>query len=498
MRAIIGFKLALLAFGLLFFQPLFSDSMEDLDKYIEKARTQNKVPGVAVVVVKEDKIVFVKGYGVCHIDKPEKVNADTIFQLASVSKTFASAGLGVQVDQKKLSWDDEVIKHLPQFALKDAYPSRYASARDLLAHRTGLPAFRGDLLSKVGYTPQEVLYRVRFIEPQSSFREKALYSNVGYFISGQLLEKLANNPWEKVIQSTLLDPLKMTRSGFAANLDKTNVATSHAIIEGSTQVIPYDKSVMFVAAGGVTSTAHDMGNWMIMHLNGGAFEGKQVLTSETVKEMHAPSMVAEVTFTELPPINEWASFSFGLGWDSYNYKGRYIVEKAGALDGIRSVVTMIPELKAGITILANLNLTVLPELIRAKYLEMQLGKSDEDMEKEINEKGKKIAGMLALPEKPKDALPFSRQLDQCAGTYSNDLYGDFVVEKAGDKLVLKVGPGPLEASLTHWSNDTFLLGWPSINMGHEDVTFTFGEDGKAKELQTETFGNFKRKEKAAK
>lgn len=471
---------------------LSTKPIEELDQFIENARIQRKVPGVAVAIVKDDQVIFAKGYGVCRYDQTEKVDVDTIFQLASVSKTFASAGLGIQVDQKKLEWDDEIIKHLPQFTLKDLYATRYATSRDLLAHRTGLPAFKGDLLSKLGFSSDEILYRIRSIEPASSFRNKAFYSNIGFFTAGKLLEHLSGRSWEETIQKTLLDPLKMTRSGFSENLENSNVAFSHADVNGMIQVIPRDKSILFVAAGGVTSTAKDMGNWMIMHLNEGFFDGKQLLKPETIKDMHMPSMVAEVSFTELPPINDGSSFSFGLGWDNYQYQGKFIVEKGGALDGVRTIVTLIPELKMGITVMANLNLTTLPELVRAKFLDSFLGKNDKDYVKDFIKYEQEIAAIVQLPQKPKDAQPFIYPLSQCTGSFTNDLYGTLDVSHMNNELTITIGPAKLTGKLLPWSNNTFLLKWPTINMGHEFVTFVFGPDGKAQELQTETLGAFKR------
>lgn len=493
MLAIRYFKTALLL-AVAFSGTLFSESIEEFDRFIEEMRVQRKVPGVAVVIVQDDKIVFAKGYGLCRADKPAKVDENTIFQLASVSKTFTAASVGILIDQQRIKWDEEIIDYLPEFGMMDPYPTRYATSQDLLAHRTGLPAFGGDLLGKLGYSREDIISRVKFIEPATSFRNKAFYSNVGFFLAGELVAKLMNTTWENAVQSSFLNPLKMTRSGFAANLDNSNTASSHVLINGKVEVIPYDKSEVFAAAGGVTSTAVDMGTWMRLHLNKGSFEGKQILTPEAVKAMHAPSMVCEVGFTDMPPINEKSSLSYGLGWNNYNYKGHVIVEKGGALDGVRTVVTLIPESKIGITVLANLNLTVLPEIIRAKFLEMHLGKADQDIAKEFEKHEQFLAGILQPPAKPANALPLTHGLDQCVGSFISDLYGEFVISLDKDQLVLEGGPGHLQGKLTHWSDDTFILKWPAVNSGPEQLTFTFGPEGKAIEMQTESLGLFKRDE----
>lgn len=491
-------KLNIFLFHVFFFCYVFplnsQTSFDNFDQFIEKARLRYHVPGLSVAVVKDNKVVFIKGYGKTKVDSSENVDENTIFQLASVSKTFASAGLGVLVDQKKLEWDDEIIKHLPEFALKEPYSSRYATARDLLAHRTGLPAFKGDLLGHIGYSPEEILFRARYMEPASSFRNEAFYSNLGYFISGCLLSKLENSTWEESIKKNLLDPLEMTRSGFGKNLNNSNVAFAHAKIGDEIKVIPWNKSEVFVAAGGVTSTARDMSKWILMHLNKGIYKVKSVLKNETVKEMHAPSMISKIGFAELPPISDKSLFNYTLGWTSYQYHGKVIVEKGGALEGVRSIVTLIPELNAGIVVLANLNLTVIPELIRAKYLEMLLGNFEEDLIPIFDHQQQKISDLIAPSKKPNTILPMKHRLDEYVGKYESDLYGtlNIVLENGKEDLQVLVGLKNWQGNLHHWSDDTFMLIWPLINMGPELVTFTFGPDGKALKLETEFLGTFSR------
>lgn len=464
---------------------------KEFETLIEKTRQEYNVPGAAVVIVKDDKIIFAQGFGIKEANNPDKVDADTIFQLASVSKTFTSAGLGVQVDQDKFKWDDEVIQHLPAAILFDPYATRYANSRDYLAHRTGLPAFSGNLLGELGLSRKDILKRIRYMEPVTSFRDKAHYSNINFFVAGQLLEELSGKTWEETIRSTLLDPLNMQRTGFADILDDKNLARPHAIINGKLQVIPWDKSIAFVAAGGVFSTANNLGNWMIMHLNEGLFEGKQVLKPETVKAIHTPAIVNEISFTDMPPINENSLLSYGLGWDVYQYHGKAIVEKAGALDGSRATITLIPELKLGIAVVANLNLTVFPELIRAKFLEQILGNDGKNIDTLFKEHQKKVDAIVERPQKPKDALPMAHSLGQYAGTYSNQLYGNIVITPVGQQLAFKAGPAEHTGRLIPWSNDTFLLSWPSIDAGSEFITFVFGPENKPVSFQTETLGNFK-------
>lgn len=470
---------------------IHADALSDLEAYIQKVYDLSEVPGAAVAVVKDDKVIFSKGYGVCRLGQNDKVDAQTIFQLASVSKTFASAGLGVLVDQKRISWDGKILDYLPSFALQDIYASRYATSRDLLAHRTGLPAFQGDLLGSLGYTPEEVLFRLRFLPPAVSFRAEGLYSNVNFFVAGEVLASLSKRTWIKAIQAALLTPLEMYRTGGVENLKSSNIASPHAKIDGSIRVVPRDASEIFVAAGGLSSTAMDMANWMIMHLNEGNYKGREVLSKEVVKEIFTPAMIVKPSFSEAAPINENSGFCYTLGWDRYNYLGKIIIEKGGALDGVRSVVTLVPELKLGIVVLANLNLSLLPEKIRAHFLELYVGKDASiDLEKSFAESEEAIVKLMQPIAKPKDVLPPPLPIKAYAGSYTNQLYGVFHVIKNGNELAVEAGDSGYRASLTHWSNNTFSLKWPRVNAASELVTFVLGPEGKVSEMQTESFGSF--------
>jgi len=466
---------------------IFGCHGESLDNFIKKSLEEWGVPGAAVAAVKDKEVILLKGYGVSHIETKQKVDPETVFQLASITKAFTAAAIGVQVDQQKLTWDEEVILHLPQFALKDPYPSRYTTARDLLAHRTGLPAFGGDLMGKLGYTSSDTLFRIRFIEPATSFRDKPHYSNAGYFVAGELLSAVSGKTWEEAVQETILDPLKMTRSGFASKLQDQNVAYPYVFKQGKLTHVPWDTSGGFQAAGAMTSTAKDMAAWMIMLLSG----GQGVLKPDTIQEMFVSSISGTPEFSEAPPIDENSGFNFGLGWDNYHFQGYMIVEKGGGLDGIRTVTTLVPELNLGITILCNRNLTLFPEAIRAFFLEEHLGKSSSNIQEEIKKRQKVLDDLLATEPPPKNPLP-ARDLNSYTGTYSNALYEPFLVQNDKGKLIVKAGPAKYRGTLTHFSGNTFLLSWPQVNMGNQKATFVIGPDGQATEIQTESLGSLVR------
>lgn len=474
------------------FTQIFCEStIDEFDRWIEETRIQNEVPGLSVAIVKGDQVLLLKGYGIRSIGSKEPVDEHTHFQLASVSKTFTAASLALLVDEDDLKWDKPLSNVYPEIVLHDYYATRYANAKDLLAHRTGLPAFRGDLLGQIGYPAAKILNRVRYLEPETSFREKALYSNVGFFLAGELAAYLFKMPWTDVCREKLLKPLKMNRSGFYELMEESNSVSCHALTEGKIQKIACDPSLLFASAGGVVSTANDMSHWLQMLLKKGSFEGKIILKPESVAELFNPAMVSEVGFSESAPINDQSGFSYSLGFNVYHYLGKKIVEKGGALDGVRSVITMIPELELGIVVLANLNLTLVPERIRAKFLELYVGKSSQDIESALNKQQAEIAELFKKPTRAENALPLSRPLEQYTGLYESPLYGKFSIEIAGTSLKAFAGPGGYPGNLEPFGNNTFLLSWPSINAGTQTLTFTLDPEGNPQSFETETLGSFR-------
>ena len=495
-------KISAIIICLLFISTPFTAYSQDnrlggLDAFIEQAMKDYGVPGASVVVVKDNDVIYLKGFGVRKTVSNLKVNENTLFQLASVTKTFTAASVGIAVDRGNMEFDEQVINILPNFALHDPYPTRYTTSRDLLSHRTGLPAFTGDLFDHLGYSREEVVRRIRFIEPACSFRDEANYSNLGFFLAGETAANATGSTWENLVRTSLLSPLGMNRSGFTDSIDsQPNAAFPHAVIEGETRVVPYNKQGVLTPAGAMTSTASDMGHYMIMLLDQGKYLGRQILSPETVAEMFTPAMVDAPGFSELPPISAESGFSYGLAWGIYHWKNHKILEKGGALDGMRSITVLVPELKLGITVLANMNLTVLPEAVRAYVLEQYLGEADYDIQTEIKERTKKIAEVLSFDPEPavKNPHPPSLDLRGYTGTYENDVYGKFTVVLNDGSLSVLAGPAQYKGTLTHVNYDTFHLNWPILISLPDDTTFVIDSEGKVTEFITESIGTFKKVE----
>lgn len=275
-------------------------------------------------------------------------------------------------------------------------------------------------------------------------------------------------------------------------LEDSNKSANHAFLDGKIQVVAPDIPNTTGAAGSGTSTAADMSKLMLMFLNKGSYSGKRVLKPETVQEMFKRSMVSEIEFSELPPISDATGFYYGLGVDSYDYAGHHVIEKGGALSGIRTVMTLLPDKNSGIFVAANQNLTAFPEAVRAYFLNQVLGIDPETDQKEISARNQRLKQLMAPPPAPKNPGRFNGALQSLVGVYENDYYGRCEILQDGDALKVQCGPAKYPATLKHWNNGAFLMQFPGATQAPMTMTFAIGEDGKAESFENETLGTFTR------
>jgi len=318
------------------------DPIAKLDAFITRALKEYQVSGAAVAVVQNGKAVLLKGYGVRDVTKPGAVDENTIFQLASATKTLTGAAAATVVDEGKLDWDKPIFNYLPEFVGYDPYMTRWLTERDLLAQRTGWPAYSGDQLDSFGYDRAEILRRLRFFKPRYSLREVAQYSNPGFFVAGEVAARASGQSWNDLVEKRLFTPLEMSRSATVIkSLQDSNATAAHALDDGKPVIVEPSKLDTTGAASSATSTAADMSKLMLMFLNKGTYSGKRILKPKTVEEIFKRSMVSKIEFSDLPPISETTGFYYGLGVDSFDYAGHHIIEKGGALAGVRTVMTLV-------------------------------------------------------------------------------------------------------------------------------------------------------------
>lgn len=452
------------------------------------ALAEYAVPGAAVALVQDGRLTLVEGFGVRDLATGAPTTADTVFQLASVSKTFTAATVAALVDRKRLGWEQPMVSVLPDFRLHDAYAGTWVNARDLLTHRAGFPAFFGDLFDHLGYGDADVLRRIRYVKPATSFRDRAAYSNIGFFLAGELAAKAGGEPFPALARTLVFAPLAMSRTGVASTLIGTgstagtlsDVSRSHALVGGRLQVVPPNLSALFIAAGGFASSAHDLGRFITMLARGGEIDGRPVLSDEAVKALFEPVIAEEPGFAEFPPIDAHSGFDYSPGWGVYHYNGLKVLEKGGALDGVRTLLVVVPQKRFAVAILANRNLTALPEAVRAALLQQAFGRPGEaDLQPTIRAKSRQLESLLlAVEPRPAHPRPPALPLAAYTGAYVNDLFGSWTVAERNGALEVLAGPARYRGTVTPWNGETFHLLWPGVISTPVEVPFHSDRSGR--------------------
>jgi CubicO group peptidase (beta-lactamase class C family) len=475
------------------------------DAYVNAALATWKVPGVGIAIVRNDSIVFAKGYGVREIGKPDLVNERTIFAIGSSSKAFTAAALAMLVDEGKVRWDDPATRYLPNLQLFDPYATRELSIRDILSHRSGLS--RGDMMWYGSeFDRDEILRRVRFLQPSWSFRSQFGYQNLMYLAAGQVAARVSNTTWDDFVTRRIFQPLGMNASNttIRALAGQSNVASPHADIDDTVRVIPWRNIDNIAPAGSINSNVVDMAQWVRLQLGKGKFSGRQLISSANLEEMHTPHTIVrqDPGFRMMfPGVN---FFEYGLGWFLQDYRGKKVVHHGGNIDGMSALVTMIPEDNFGMVILTNANGSALPSVLMYKTFDLHLKappkdwsadrrKAYEGMVQQGREAQKRLEAQRVSGTKPSLALA------DYAGTYVDSMYGEARVRDEGGKLVLTRGPG-FVGDLEHWHFDTFRATWRARSLGRTFVSFRLGATGKADELAMDLGGaptSFKRRPEMA-
>jgi CubicO group peptidase (beta-lactamase class C family) len=471
------------------------ERLKEIDEYAAKAGRDWNVPGFAVAIVKDDRVVFAKGYGVRQLGKPETVDADTLFAIASNTKAFTAAALAVLVDEGKLKWDDPATKHLPGFQLHDPFVTRELTVRDLLSHRSGLATFGGDLLwFETSYPREEIIRRVRFLKPASSFRSAFGYQNILFLAAGEIVPAVTGRSWDDFVRERFFAPLRMTRTTSVHRqlMSAQNVATPHNEWEGRVRVIRYDNADNAGGAGAINSSANDMAQWLRLQLGRGTFEGRRVFGAERSREMWTPHTVVSGITEAAERFNPTTHFNlYGLGWSLNDYHGRLVVSHGGGLDGMTSRVAMLPEENLGLVVLTNSE-TPLSLVVSNKIFDTFLGVPRRDWSADYQARVKANRERVAAEAQKVEAARVpdtkpSLALAAYAGTYTGQMFGDARVAEEGGRLVVRLVPSPnFVGDLEHWHFDTFRIKWREgivYPFPRGFVTFTLGPQGRVEEMK---------------
>ena len=467
----------------------------ELDRYIEQARRDWEVPGLAIAIVKDDAVVVAKGYGVRKLGEAAPVDEHTRFDIASLTKSFTSAAAGSLVDAGVIDWNDKVRDRLPSVVFSDPYINANATLRDLLSHRVALAPYNA-MWYFTRYEPAEVLRRVRFLEPQAQFRADMVYWNIGYLIAGEMLAKSANSTWAELVRTRVLEPAGMRETTAGEVLPSSgNVASPHIVVDGKRRPVVPHLTINVAPAGapgGVISTASDMARWLRLQLNEGEIDGKQVVSKAAIETMHSPQVIIPTTAAMRAARHVDYFAAYGLGWQVMDYRGERMFWHSGNADGMPAYMAILPRRKLGVVVLINSwGAGVLHGALAGKILDHYLGVTDGGdpsaeglaMQRTADtreaEELKKLETQRVANTKP------SRPLETYVGTYNDRVIGDIVVKKEGDHLTLQVAAGEI-ANLSHWNYDTFAVDWRDpfyYEVFRTFVTFALGVDGTPERLR---------------
>jgi len=453
--------------------------LEGIEALVEQGMRDWGIPGLAVSVVKDDELAWARGFGVRRRGHPEPVDADTLFNVASVSKAFSAAALGLLVDEGRIGWDDPVAGHLPRLQLYDPWVTRNATVRDMLAHRVGLGRLTGNRLRWISARGRdEQIARLRHLPPERGFREGYVYSNVLYMVAGEVVPAVTGTQWADFVERRLFAPLGMQRSLAAGSrLDESgNVAWPHQEIDGEMVEIPRRNFDAVGPAASVHSSAREIASWMRLHLGTpGEFEGRTLLARETVEEMHrAQNPIPAQAFEPLA--------AYGLGWRLGSHRGRAISWHTGAVDGMNTLLMLVPEENLGIFVTTNAFndfTTALAREIVDAYLGVEGGGWHQaSLERHRQRKAKVQAERDAIHAARISGTRPSVPLEAFQGRFEDDLYAGAEVRLEGGRLVLRLWDDPEQvADLEHWHHDTFRAVWRNRAMREEFVWFTRGPGG---------------------
>ena len=490
--------LTLFAFSVFASAQTLDEKLKEIDAYAEKTRADWNVPGIAVAIVKDDKVVFAKGYGVRELRRTEPVDENTLFAIASNSKAFTTAALAILIDEKKLNWDDKVVKHLPEFQLYNPYVTQELTIRDLVSHRSGLDTFSGDLLwYETTYDADEILRRVRFLPAKSSFRSQFGYQNLMFVAAGRIVEKASGATWSQFVTERILTPLGMTRTTTSVKSLKDNFSKPHNESGGALRVLHSGNVNGAAAAAGLNSSVADVAKWLRLQLGRGKFDGRQIFSQAQSGEMWAAHTILGTNPFPAKDAPTKLFSAVGLGWFLNDYRGRKVVSHGGGLDGMISQTAMMPEENLGLVVLTNSE-TGVNTILQNKIFDVFLDAPKRDWSAERLDRAKqtkakaaeddgKIVAARAANTKP------SLVLKNYAGSYADQLYGDATVAEENGKLVLRFVQSPnFVADLEHWHYDTFQIKWrPTVayNFPRGFVTFAIDKTGATDEMKIDQPNN---------
>lgn len=490
--------------------------LADFDAYVREAVGAWEVPGLAVAVVKDGEAVFSRGYGVRGLGREgpaDSVDAATLFAIGSTTKAMTAAAIGMLADEGAVALDDPVVEHLPWFRLADPALTAQVTVRDLLTHRAGLG--NADFLwYGQDASTEEIVRRLRHLEPAYPPRSDFIYQNIMYAAAGEVVEAVSDRPWEAFLRERILEPLGMGRTAtlLAEARERENVASPHDEVHGELTVIENASVDPVRAAGSVWSSVGDMSRWIAFLLGDcRTASGERLLEEETCAELFRPQAVIDDGFYPTARLTEPGWTTYGLGWFQHDYEGRKVDFHTGSIDGVVAIAGMIREEGLGVYVLANRDHAEVRHALMYRVFDLYDPEPPRDWSRELRALYDELteeAETRRASRNPARVEGTSPSLDaeRYVGVYGDPLYGTVRIlpaaggagEEAGDRggdradpageaggarVPLHLRYGRRTGRLEHWHYDTFRVVWDAAWRGDALVTFTLGADGEVETLE---------------
>lgn len=458
-----------------------------VDRVVTNTMAAWQIPGAAIAIVKNDRVVYVKGYGTKELGGRDPITPDTLFQIASTSKAFTTTAIAMLAQEKKLSWDDPVRKHLEYFQLDDSCAAQQVSLRDLVSHRTGLRA-HDELWDNTPLSREDVVRSVAFLHPSRAFRTTYQYNNIMFIAAGEVVTKASGMPWDDFVRTRIFQPLGMTHTvttdeDWTASKDHATGYRWDATKQTPVLQTPIDTTTIG-SGGGIKSSARDMANWVRFQLADGYFSGNRILAEEALQETKRPYQTIVLADSARDNNPESNLLAYGLGWTIQDYRGQLLVSHSGSLNGFRTHVDLLPKQQAGFVVLINVGRSRATVALRNALTDLLIGQQPRDwnsyylmLEAKAQTKAEEAKREREAKRK-RDTKP-SRPIEMYAGDYEHRAYGAAKVVREGDGLVLKWKQ--LSLPLAHWHFDTFHAE-SELDDVDEMVTFTLDGDGNVKTM----------------
>lgn len=435
----------------------YAKALKQLDRYIPEVMAEWQVPGLAISIIKDGRLIYAKGFGFRDVAGQKEVTPRTLFAIGSCTKAFTAATMGILVDEGEVDWDECMTTYLPRFKLKDDFATARMTPRDLLCHRSGLP--RHDLMwYNSSATREELFSRLRYLEPSQDFRTHYQYQNLMFMTAGYLVEQVSGMTWEKFIESQIFYPLGMTDSNFS--VEDSKQAPDHALPyelkDKEVTAVPFRNIDTIGPAGSINSHVTDMANWVLLNLSKGKFGEQAIVSEASLRETHSPQMISgrslryDETFYSL----------YGMGWGMTSYRGHVLLSHGGGIDGFSALVSLMPRDGMGLVVLTNLGGNPAPQAVMYQVYDRLLELEPVDWNGRFlkqREEGEKEAAQAEEKEdvdRVSGTSP-SLALEAYAGDYTHPGYGVLKVAHEGDSLAATFNA--IVHQLEHYHYDVFKM-----------------------------------------